>query len=192
MTNEEHYITVVSGLPRSGTSLMMQMLTAGGIPPLTDNLRQADEDNPRGYFEFERVKQLKQDKAWLNDAAGKAVKIVHLLLKDLPPTQQYRVIFMRRNMNEILASQQKMLQRSGRSATAMNPELLAQNFQTQVTQILQWLAQQPNFRTLEVWHHDLIKAPLAQVSALTAFLARPLNAEAMVAAVDPNLHRNRS
>src|SRR5688572_32107147 len=99
---------------------MMQMLAAGGIEPLTDNHRAADEDNPRGYFEFERVKQIKIDKAWLNDAPGKVVKMVHLLLLDLPPGNEYRVIFLRRNLDEVLASQKKMLARSGRAGAALN------------------------------------------------------------------------
>src|SRR5450432_3057856 len=107
-------ITVVSGLPRSGTSLMMQMLAAGGMPLLTDQIRAPDQDNPRGYFEFERVKQIKRDQAWLGSAVGKAVKIIHLLLYDLPPNRNYRVIFMRRNIEEVLISQRKMLQRTAR------------------------------------------------------------------------------
>lgn len=192
MATNEKFITVVSGLPRSGTSLMMQLLAAGGIPALTDHLRKPDEDNPRGYFEFERVKQLKQDKNWLPEATGKVVKIVHLLLYELPVGYNYRVVFMRRHLNEILASQQKMLQRAGRAVPAANVDLLAKNFTTQVAQVLQWLASQPQFQVLEVWHHDLIKHPQPQVSAINSFLGGGLNEVAMAGTVDPALHRNRS
>lgn len=192
MATTEQFITVVSGLPRSGTSLMMQMLVAGGIAPLTDNIRRADKDNPRGYFEFERVKQLKHDKAWLDEATGKVVKIIHLLLMELPPERTYRVLFMRRHLNEILASQQTMLQRAGRVSPTINPEQLAKNFTAQIAQVQQWLSARPHFRMLEVWHHDLIAHPQEQARSINAFLGGTLNETAMINAVDPALHRNRS
>ena len=103
-------VFIVSGLPRSGTSLMMMILNAAGIPPLTDYERNADEDNPRGYYEFERVKKLKDgDFGWLENAQGKAVKVISALLTYLPEGYTYKVIFMRRELSEILASQRKML-----------------------------------------------------------------------------------
>ena len=109
-SGKDEFITVVSGLPRSGTSMMMKMLEAGGIPPVTDELRTADEDNPKGYYEFERVKAMDQgDTSWVVGARGKVVKVISALLKHLPPGEQYRVVFVRRNMPEILASQRKML-----------------------------------------------------------------------------------
>src|SRR5262245_12033356 len=106
-------ITIVSGLPRSGTSLMMQMLQAGGLPILCDQVRAADDDNPRGYLEFEKVRQLAKDAGWMNQADGKVLKVVSLLLYHLPPGFEYRVVFMRRNLDEILRSQEKMLNRRG-------------------------------------------------------------------------------
>src|SRR5262245_12295550 len=106
-------ITIVSGLPRSGTSMMMSMLEAGGLGALTDGIRAADEDNPKGYYEFERVKKIKQDTAWLADAKGRVVKMISQLLLDLPAAYQYRIIFMRRNIDEILASQKQMMVRRG-------------------------------------------------------------------------------
>jgi hypothetical protein len=113
-------IVVVSGLPRSGTSMMMKMLEAGGIPVLTDYEREADEDNPKGYFEFERVKNLKDgDDAWLPQAKGKVVKVIAALLTDLPSSYEYEVIFMRRAMPEILASQRQMLIRRGEMQTLL-------------------------------------------------------------------------
>lgn len=192
MTEVSRPITIVSGLPRSGTSLMMQMLAAGGLPPLTDRIRQPDTDNPRGYFEYERVKHLKQDKAWLPEATGKAVKVVHLLLAELPPDHQYRVIFMRRHMSEILASQQKLLERAGRSASPANAVSLGRTFEAQVAQSLRWLRAHPHFQVQEIWHHDLLAAPLDQARILNHFLGGNLNEAAMAAAVDPALHRNRS
>ncbi len=107
-------IIIVSGLPRSGTSLMMQMLDRGGIPVVTDQVRVADDDNPRGYYEFEAVKRTKQDSSWLTGARGRAVKLVSSLLYDLPPTERYRVLFMQRELEEVLESQEKMLARLGR------------------------------------------------------------------------------
>ena len=105
------FVTLVSGLPRSGTSMMMQMLHAGGIPAVTDNIRLADKDNERGYYELEAVKRTKDDASWLRDAPGKAVKVIYLLLYDLPTDYTYRVIFMNRNLDEVLASQRAMLER---------------------------------------------------------------------------------
>ena len=108
-------ITIVSGLPRSGTSLMMQMLDSGGMEVVTDNIRPPDEDNPKGYYEFEKAKKIKEDPSWLKDMRGKAFKIVSMLLYDLPADEKYKVIFMKRNMDEILSSQNKMLERLGQN-----------------------------------------------------------------------------
>src|SRR5436190_8775031 len=118
-------IIVVSGLPRSGTSLMMQLLDAGGVEVVTDNLRSADADNPRGYYEFEKVKQVKRDASWLPGVRGKAVKMVSQLLLDLPPTERYRVVFMERDFEEMLDSQERMLRRLGRSAAPREQSLPA-------------------------------------------------------------------
>src|SRR5262245_30589474 len=106
-------VTIVSGLPRSGTSMMMKMLEAGGLDPVTDNIRTADEDNPKGYYELEKVMELKNDKSWVPDAKGKVIKVISALLQDLPGDHAYRVVFMQRNMHEVLASQRQMLIRRG-------------------------------------------------------------------------------
>ncbi|HEY7090007.1 MAG TPA: sulfotransferase domain-containing protein [Tepidisphaeraceae bacterium] len=185
------WVTIVTGLPRSGTSVMMQMLAAGGIPPLTDQLRAADEDNPRGYFEFEPVKQIKQDKSWLNDAAGKAVKMVHLLVPELPLDREYRVIFMRRQMEEILASQRKMLDRSGKKGAQMPDAVLIRIFETQVQNVLQWLSQAPRFSVHQVWYRELIADPAGHAQSINALLGGHLNEGAMQSAVDPALYRNK-
>ena len=189
---ESPSIVIVSGLPRSGTSLMMQMLVAGGIPALTDSQRAADDDNPRGYLEFERVKQLKTDKAWLDHAHGKVVKIIHLLLMDLPSDREYRVIFMRRDLNEVVRSQSKMLERSGRKGAALPPEKLMDIFRSQVNAVKAWLAAKPNFRLLEVNYAAVVADPAREAAAINAFLGGSLDELAMVRSVDPSLYRNKS
>jgi hypothetical protein len=185
-------ITVVSGLPRSGTSLMMQMLAAGGLPVLTDHVRAADDDNPRGYLEFERAKQIQRDADWLDDARGKVVKLVHLLLLDLPLDRQYRVIFMRRDLREVLASQRRMLQRHGRTGAQLTDEALAGVFADQVEKVLRWLCEKPNIEVLEVAYGDLIAEPDRSVQTINRFLGGRLNEAAMASAVDPTLYRNRA
>src|SRR5258705_7795512 len=142
MNNET--IKIVSGLPGWGTSMMMKMLTAGGLELLTDNIRAADEDNPKGYFEFERVKQIENDKAWLVDARGRVVKLISALLKHLPPSYNYKVIFMRRSMPEILASQRQMLIRRGEPADDVADDKMAAMFEKHVAQVEAWPAGQPN------------------------------------------------
>lgn len=130
LTKPRRPVIVVSGLPRSGTSMMMKMLAAGGVSLLTDHIREADSDNPQGYYEFERVKKLdKGDTAWVAEAQGQAVKIISQLLKHLPATYDYKVIFMRRHMDEVLASQQKMLLNRGEDTAAVSEETLAQLFE---------------------------------------------------------------
>lgn len=184
-------IVIVAGLPRSGTSVMMQMIHAGGMPALADGVRVADEDNPRGYFEFERVKQIKTDKAWLTDALGKVVKMVHLLLLDLPPGNEYRVIFLRRDLNEVLASQKKMLARSGRAGAALNDAQMKQIYTQQIEKVFAWMRQQPNVKFIEIAYRDLIDKPAEQAAAINSFLGGTLDESKMAAAVDPTLYRNR-
>jgi hypothetical protein len=185
------FVTVVSGLPRSGTSVMMQMLHAGGLPAVTDQIRTPDDDNPRGYFEFERVKQVKADKTWLPGAVGKVVKMVHMLLYDLPPEYQYRVIFMRRNLEEVVASQRVMLQRQGKLGAAIPDAQLIRIFDDQVAKVLKWLDAQPNFRTLQVVYPELIADPRGNAQRIDEFLGGGLDVDAMAGAVDPKLYRNR-
>ena len=185
-------VTVVSGLPRSGTSLAMQMINAGGIPAVTDGQRASDDDNPRGYFEFERVKQLRTDKAWLDDAAGKAVKVIHLLLTELPDDRPYRVVFMRRDLREVVRSQSTMLARSGRAGGGLAPERLMAVYGQQLAAVAAWLAERPNFAVLDVPYAELVAAPAGWVPRIDAFLGGGLDQAAMAAAVDPALHRNRA
>jgi hypothetical protein len=186
------FVTIVSGLPRSGTSAMMQMLHAGGMPILTDSRRPPDEDNPRGYFELEAVKQTKQDPSWLRDAAGKAVKVIHLLLPHLPPSYEYRVILMRREMTEILASQRKMLERHGRRGADLTDERLAKVYADQLNGVIAWMTAQPNFMPLEVSYAQLVSAPAEQASVVNRFLGGDMSESSMVAAIDVTLYRNQA
>jgi len=185
-------VTVVSGLPRSGTSLAMQMIHAGGIPALTDGQRTSDDSNPRGYFELERVKQLKQDKSWLDDAAGKVVKVIHLLLAELPDDRPYRVVFMQRDLREVVQSQATMLARSGRTGGQLPPERLIAVYEQQLKTVEQWLAARPNFSVLRVPYAQLVSDPSGVVPTVNAFLGGTLDEARMRAAVDPGLHRNKA
>jgi len=185
-------VTVVSGLPRSGTSLAMQMIHAGGIPALTDGQRTSDDSNPRGYFELERVKQLKQDKSWLDDAAGKVVKVIHLLLAELPDDRPYRVVFMQRDLREVVQSQATMLARSGRAGGQLPPERLIAVYEQQLKTVEQWLAARPNFSVLRVPYAQLVSDPSGVVPTVNAFLGGTLDEARMRAAVDPGLHRNKA
>ena len=186
------FITVVSGLPRSGTSLMMQMLHAGGLPALSDGQRTADENNPRGYFEYEPVKRLRSDSSWLPQARGHVVKIIHLLLRDLrlDGSLQYRIVFMQRPLDEVLSSQRAMLQRDGKAGA--DPAVLKKAFESQLAQLDGWLASQPAIRVLKQPYQQVVQQPLAVAEALNTFLGLPLDTAAMVRAVDPALHRQRS
>jgi hypothetical protein len=186
------FITIVSGLPRSGTSLAMQMLSAGGIPALTDARRTPDADNPRGYFEFERVKQIKSDQLWLNDAVGKAVKVIHMLITALPTDREYRVLMMRRDVNEVVRSQAAMLARSGKPGGGLSPEKLAQVYEGQMSAVGRWLAACPSFRVLDVHYAELIKDPRAMSEHVSEFLGGGLSIDAMARAVDPTLYRQRA
>lgn len=186
-------IVVVSGLPRSGTSMVMKMLEAGGLPILTDGLRTADEDNPKGYYEVERVKNLgaESDKSWLAGARGKGIKVISYLLKSLPPRFNYRVVFIRREMEEVLASQRKMLARRG-EVEETPPERMRALFDDDLWRASYQLRHRPEFETLELHYSAVLARPLEEARRLAAFLGGGLDAEAMAAAVDPQLYRNRA
>jgi hypothetical protein len=186
------FITIVSGLPRSGTSMMMQAIEAGGIPALADHIRKKDEDNPKGYYEFEPVKKTKDDPSWLPGARGKVVKMVYSLLYDLPEDYEYRVIFMRRNMDEVLASQKKMLERSGKQGAKVSDEKLAELFTSQLEKFDRWVAARTTIALLSIDYKDMVASPKAQCEKVGEFLGGVLDTDAAAAAVDPSLYRNRS
>jgi hypothetical protein len=185
------FVTVVSGLPRSGTSMMMQMLAAGGMPVLTDQIRASDEDNLRGYLEFEPVKASQRDASWVADATGKAVKVVYMLLRHLPAEHEYRVIFMRRDLGEVVGSQQAMLVRRGEQGAAVPHHQMAAIFARQLEQTDRWLESQPHILVLDVHHQDVIHEPEREARRVCEFLDLPLDVAAMALAVEPSLYRQR-
>jgi len=186
-------IVVVSGLPRSGTSMTMKMLEAGGMQPVTDAIRSADEDNPRGYFEDERVKDLghMEDRSWLRAARGKVIKVVSSLLQYLPDDNFYKVIFMRRNLHEVLASQAKMLDRRGEAAQTSDEELITM-FESHLEKVEFQLRFRPWFDALYVDHRSVLSDPAGAARRINEFLGGKLDERRMAEAVDPNLYRNRA
>jgi hypothetical protein len=169
----------------------MRMLEAGGMSVLTDSIREADEDNPKGYYEFERVKQIETDKAWLQDARGKVVKMVAALLKHLPPDYGYRIVFMRRNIEEVLASQRQMLIRRGEATDRISDERMAELFRRHVAQIETWIAGQRNVSAVLVDYSEILANPVEEARRINRFLGNRLDAERMAAVVDPSLYRQR-
>lgn len=185
-------IVVVSGLPRSGTSLMMMMLDAAGIPPMQDNIREADVDNPKGYYEYERVKEMpKGDTAWVKNAKGKAVKVITALLEHLPKKHKYDVIVMRREMDEILASQTKMLERRGEDTNKISDDEMSDLFSKHFDKVMAWIKTQRNIRFVEVSYNNLLENPEEEINKVNAFLGGELDTAAMKGQIDPKLYRQR-
>ena len=189
---EKDYVVVVSGLPRSGTSMMMKMLEAGGQEILTDNLREADANNPKGYYEFERVKDMKDgDLAWLSEAKGKVVKIVTGLIAYLPADYNYKVIFMQRDLTEILSSQKKMLGRLGKGDDNIPDDQMAKIYQEHLKQVRAWLFKQPNMEVLYVNYNMMIADPAESLNKVNALLGGNVDVSTMAAVVDKELYRER-
>ncbi len=184
-------ITIVSGLPRSGTSLMMQMLEAGGLPVLSDGERKADTDNPKGYLEWERIKQLPKDPSLIAEAEGKVVKVISQLILSLPSDHEYRVVFMLRPLPEVLKSQEKMLLRRGSADSNTGASAIEEAFQRHLIEVNQWLAGKKNIQVARVHYHRVLREPKAVAEEVAAFLQVPLDIEAMVRQVDESLYRNR-
>lgn len=188
--NERRTVIIVSGLPRSGTSMMMNMLEAGGIGVIVDNIRGADEDNLKGYFEFEAVKQIKEDILWLKYAQGKAVKVVSMLLYDLPSLFEYKIIFLHRDIVEIVASQRKMLERSGEKNILADEEM-GMLFDKHLREVGIWLQKQANMKILYLNYRELLENPCDNAKKIKEFLKTPLDTEQMAQVVDLSLYRNR-
>jgi hypothetical protein len=185
-------IIVVSGLPRSGTSMMMKMLEAGGLEILTDHLREADANNPNGYYEFERVKRLKDgDFAWLPEAVGKVVKIVTGLIMYLPPGFHYKVILMERDLPEVLSSQRKMLGRLGKRDDEIPDDRLTKIYQEHWKQVIAWLSRQSNVEVLYANYNEMVSDPAGSLTRIHTFLGREMKLEAMARVVDKQLYRER-
>lgn len=187
----DDFVTLVSGVPRSGTSLVMQMLAAGGMPVMTDDRRAADADNPRGYLEFEPVKRLRQDSGWMQQAAGHAIKVIYHFLYDLPPDLQYRVLFVRRDLAEVVASQRAMLERNGKPGGPPDAEMITL-FTAELRALHRWLPTQPQFAMLDVPYQEVVQQPRQQAQRIQEFLGQELDVESMAATVDPQLHRQRA
>jgi hypothetical protein len=189
---DDKKIIVVSGLPRSGTSMMMKMLEEGGIPILTDAIRGADNDNPNGYYEFELVKKLPDGQnQWLADANYRAVKIISALLEHLPASYRYKIIFMEREPREILASQQKMLANRNEKSEIGDAEMQEQ-FQKHLAAIKYWLARQPNMDVMYVDYNKMIAKPENYCQAIADFIAIPIDVSKMLAVPNERLYRNRT
>jgi hypothetical protein len=182
-------VAIVTGLPRSGTSMMMQMLAAAGICPYTDNQRQPDEDNPRGYFEHAQATEFARDSSWVPCARGKAVKIVAQLLPHLPAGEEYRLVFMHRSLTEVVASQRAMLQRLGRKGGRISDAELTRAYTQQLVRVHSWLKRHPEIPVLSVHYAAAVKDPAATAERLREFLGSPFDAPAAAAAVAASLQR---
>lgn len=184
-------VVIVSGLPRSGTSMMMKILAEGGLEAVSDAIRAADGDNPNGYFEFERVKQMSAgDRAWVDEAGGKVVKVISALLEHLPAHAQYKIIFMEREIAEVLASQKKMLTHRDEQNRIADDEM-EKEFRAHLAAVRPWLARQPNMEILYVRYNDLIASPEPHCRRVADFLGGPLNLQKMIAVPSAQLYRNR-
>ena len=184
-------ITIVSGVPRSGTSLLMQMLGAGGHPLLVDDARPADAHNPRGYFEYAPVKALARDSSWLGQAEGRALKVIHLLVSQLPDGFDYRVILVHRDLQQVVSSQDAMLASDRDASAAPTATRLAEIYAIQLAELDAWLESRPRFRVLRVEHAALLASPATAAREIAAFVGLGLDPGAMAASVDRALHRQR-
>ncbi len=187
-------LVIVSGLPRSGTSMMMKMLEAGGIPIMTDSERGADIDNPKGYFEYERIKDLEKetDKSYIRQGRGEALKVISFLIKDLPDDNDYRVIFMRRDLSEVITSQNKMIDRLGTTDASAEEEAMKEAYRNDIVRTRLLCKARPNFELIEVHYKATIEDAIGTASKVNAFLGGHLDEAAMRAAVDGSLYRNRA
>jgi len=187
-------VIVVSGLPRSGTSMMMNMLTGAGLDVVTDAIRTADEDNPKGYFEDERVKDLDKldDKSWVRNCRGRVIKVISFLLKDLPPECHYKVIFMHRDLEEVIASQNKMLDRRGEPVPDReDDEAMIRRYRMHLRKTEFLLEEEPYFDHLDVPYREVLDDPGKWATRVAKFLGARLDTAKMTAAVDKSLYRNR-
>jgi len=185
-------IVIVSGLPRSGTSLAMQMLATGGLPVLSDGVCQPDSDNPRGYYEWETIKQLPREPSLIAQATGQAVKVISSLLLALPQGHKYRLIFMLRPLEEVLASQAVMLRNRGTEGSKLAPAAMRIALEAHLAQVNAWLQSRADLAVLKVSFRDLIADPRGQAKSMARFVGLPLNTDAMARQVDPSLHHHRS
>ena len=180
-------IVVVSGLPRSGTSLMMQMLDKGGCEVLVDGKREADVSNPKGYYEYEPVMSIHKSNLWLEEAKDKVVKIVAPLLKFLSPKYRYKIIFMTRDLNEVIKSQQVM---QGKDDNAF-PVKLVEAYHKLLNSVKVWKNREPGVEMIYVNYKDVLDNPGPELERIESFVGLPLNKEDMIGCIDKSLHRNK-
>jgi hypothetical protein len=185
-------VYVVSGLPRSGTSMMMRMLAEGGAPILADGKRTADPDNPRGYYELEAVKGTARDASWVQGAGGRVVKAVSAILPHLPATHSYRVVFMRRTLDQVVRSQRAMLERLATTPPGEDELRARQALAEHVVEIETWLESARHMRVLGVSYERVLAQPAREIERVIRFLELELDAAAMVRAVEPHLQRQKS
>jgi len=174
--------------------MMMRMLAAGGLLIMTDEQREADVDNPKGYFEYERIKDLEKetDKSYVREGRGKALKVISFLIKDLPDDNDYRVIFMRRDLAEVLASQNKMIDRLGTEDADAQDEAMKEAYRNDIVRTRLLCKKRPNFELVEVHYKHTVEDATGTAAKVNAFLGGQLDEAAMRAAVDASLYRNRS
>jgi len=184
-------ITIVSGLPRTGTSMMMRFLDAGGLTALTDGRREADSDNPRGYYELDRALKIKDDASWLPEAEGKAFKMVSMLLYHLPLDRPYKIIFMRRNLDEVLASQARMLENMGKGQNQPSDEKMKALFSSHLEEIERHIAGQPMLDTLHCDFKTVVDQPADTARRVAEHLGLDLDQQKMAGIIEPALYRNR-
>jgi Sulfotransferase domain len=186
-------IVIVSGLPRSGTSMVMKMLDAGGFPILTDQVRRADEDNPEGYFEYEPVKQLasQRDKSWVRAARGKALKVISHLVKELPPDNFYSVILVRRDLTEVLKSQNIMLKRR-QQPNPIEDAQAEELYRKHLLNVQLHLQNSPNTEVLSLRFHEIVHDPLTSARQISRFVPGRLDPNRMAGVVNERLYRNRN
>lgn len=189
---DDNTITIVSGLPRSGTSMMMRMLDEGGLEPLTDNIRTPDEDNPKGYYEYERVKGLPEDVGWLPGAKGKVVKVLAELIKYLPEGHNYRIVFMMRNIDEIVSSQKKMMIRRGEDPEAVPEKEMADLLRRYLVLLKQTVNSRSDMDVLYISYNDLMTDPEMAVTEIGDFFDDRIDKGSMLESIDPKLYRNRA
>lgn len=193
MSDSSQTVYIVSGLPRSGTSMMMQMLEAGGLQVVTDNLRTADDDNLQGYFEFERIKQLKEgDSAWMEQACGKVLKAISALLEYLPNQYRYKIIFMERDLIEVLASQRKMLERRGKPANKEDDVMFLNLYKKHLAKVKDWLSEQSNIDVVYISYNALLEEPKRFAEDIARFIDAPLDVQKMAGVPEEKFYRQRS
>lgn len=186
-------VVIVSGLPRSGTSMMMKMLEGGGMPVWIDGVRTADDQNPKGYYELERVKKLDKslDKTWVREGRGRAVKVISSLLEHLPPDNNYQVIFMHRDIREVLKSQGKMLSQRGEVGGSVGDDALQKYFEVHLRKVKSFLGQEPGFSAIDIAYADVLANPETMAQRIRTFLGANLDVPGMTGVVDDGLYRNR-